>query len=151
MDPTSLILPAIRAALEAVLDLRLGEVMLHDLHHRELVQVGVEQRRNDHQRMARGRGRGGRRCYPWQHAASKACCLIDRRTAIGNNADRPRQHDGQQFPLPRCRRTDRFELCTDRGLTQSSRCGVRRNGDSPRTERGFALRRCSCSKLCAVR
>ena len=36
------------AALEAVLDLRAGEVVQHDLHHRELVQVGVEQAVDDH-------------------------------------------------------------------------------------------------------
>jgi len=32
-----------RPALELVLDLRAGKVVQHDLHHRELVQVGVEQ------------------------------------------------------------------------------------------------------------
>jgi hypothetical protein len=36
------------AALEAVFDLRPREVVQHDLHHRELVQVGVEQRLDDH-------------------------------------------------------------------------------------------------------
>ena len=43
------------AALEAVLDLRTGEVMQDDLHHGELVEVGVEQRLDDH----RGNGRRG--------------------------------------------------------------------------------------------
>ena len=45
------------AALEAVLDLRGGKMMQHDLHHRELVQVGVEQRLDDHA----GSRAGGRR------------------------------------------------------------------------------------------
>jgi hypothetical protein len=36
------------AAFEPVLDLRLGEMMLDHLHHRELVEVGVEQRLDDH-------------------------------------------------------------------------------------------------------
>ena len=36
------------AALEPILDLRPRKVMQHDLHHRELVEVGIEQRRNDH-------------------------------------------------------------------------------------------------------
>ena len=39
---------AFGAALELVLDLRAGEVMQHHLHHGELVQVGVEQRLDDH-------------------------------------------------------------------------------------------------------
>ena len=37
-----------RAALEAVLDLRAGEMVQHDLHHGELVQVGVQQRVDQH-------------------------------------------------------------------------------------------------------
>ena len=45
------------AALEAVLDLRAREMMQHDLHHRELVQVGVEQRRDDHRRAVDRRAR----------------------------------------------------------------------------------------------
>ncbi len=58
------------AALEAVLDLRARKMMQHDLHHRELVEVGVEQRLDDHRAVARGggrcgaRGRGVGRCYP---------------------------------------------------------------------------------------
>src|SRR5450755_4253977 len=35
-------------ALEPILDLRGGKMMQHDLHHRELVQDGVEQRLDDH-------------------------------------------------------------------------------------------------------
>jgi hypothetical protein len=46
------------AALEAVLDLGRGKVVQHDLHHRELVQVGVEQRRDDHE-AAGSRGHAG--------------------------------------------------------------------------------------------
>jgi len=36
------------AALEAVFDLRARKVMQHHLHHGELVEVGVEQRMDDH-------------------------------------------------------------------------------------------------------
>ena len=36
------------AALEAVLHLRTGKLMQHRLHHRELVQVGVEKTGDDH-------------------------------------------------------------------------------------------------------
>ena len=36
------------AAFEAILDLRTREMMQHDLHHRELVEIGVEQRLDDH-------------------------------------------------------------------------------------------------------
>src|SRR5207248_1404491 len=39
---------ALGAALELVFDLRAREVMQHDLHHGELVQVGVQQRLDDH-------------------------------------------------------------------------------------------------------
>src|SRR6185436_10974688 len=39
---------ALGAALEDVLDLRARKMVQHDLHHRELVQVGVEQRLDDH-------------------------------------------------------------------------------------------------------
>src|SRR5262249_2586593 len=35
-------------ALEAVFDLGSGKMMQHDLHHRELVQIRVEQRVDDH-------------------------------------------------------------------------------------------------------
>jgi hypothetical protein len=42
-----------RAALELVFDLRAREVMQHHLHHRELVEVGVEQRLDDHARFYR--------------------------------------------------------------------------------------------------
>ena len=54
-----------RAALEAVFDLGPREVMQHDLHHRELVEVGVEQRLDDHARWREGGRRGchvTRRC-----------------------------------------------------------------------------------------
>src|SRR5438132_813699 len=39
---------ALGAAPEPVLDLRAGKVVQHDLHHGELVQVGVQQRLDDH-------------------------------------------------------------------------------------------------------
>src|SRR5687767_10047210 len=39
---------AFRAALELVLDLRTGEMVQHHLHHGEFVEVGVEQRLDDH-------------------------------------------------------------------------------------------------------
>ena len=45
---------ALGAALEAVLDLRAREMVQHDLHHRELVQVGIEQRLDDHRRILPG-------------------------------------------------------------------------------------------------
>jgi hypothetical protein len=35
-------------AFEAVFDLRTGKMVQHDLHHRELVQIGIEQRLDDH-------------------------------------------------------------------------------------------------------
>ena len=41
---------ALGAAAEAVLDLRAREMVQHDLHHGELVQVGVEQGLDDHAR-----------------------------------------------------------------------------------------------------
>ena len=47
-DLTEEEIDALGAALELVLDLRAGEVVQHDLHHGELVQVGVEQRLDDH-------------------------------------------------------------------------------------------------------
>src|SRR3989442_15802871 len=37
-----------RAALETVLDLCPGKLMQHHLHHREFVQVGIEQAGDDH-------------------------------------------------------------------------------------------------------
>ena len=60
-----------RAALEAVFDLRRREVMQHDLHHRELVEVGVEQRLDDHAGSVAGGGPPGTPCYlgsvsPWR-------------------------------------------------------------------------------------
>ena len=45
---------ALGAALEHVLDLRAREMMQHDLHHGELVQVGVEQRLDDQKRSLGG-------------------------------------------------------------------------------------------------
>ena len=59
---------ALAAALEPVLDLRAREMMQDDLHHRELVEVGVEQRLDDHAGPARDTGvprwRKGRRMLP---------------------------------------------------------------------------------------
>ena len=39
------------AAAEAVFDLRLRKMMQDHLHHRELVEVGIEQGRDDHRRL----------------------------------------------------------------------------------------------------
>ena len=36
------------AALEPVFDLSAGKMMQHDLHHREFIKIGIEQRLDDH-------------------------------------------------------------------------------------------------------
>ena len=56
------------AALETVLDLRSRKVMQDDLHHRELVEVGVEQRRDDHAGAAGATRRCGRHAMDWESA-----------------------------------------------------------------------------------
>ena len=52
-----------RAAAELVFRVRRREVMQHDLHHRELVEIGIEQRMDNHgsRRTARKTGKGASR------------------------------------------------------------------------------------------
>src|SRR6202163_4528465 len=74
-----------RAALEPVLDLRFRKIMQHDLHHRELVQIRVEQRINDH-----AWSRAGRSVGRWDAHVTRTGLLSATRAPSRRTASRPR-------------------------------------------------------------